>query len=70
MRRTVTLLMIVVGAVVMIVSYFFLSAPWGTTAVRYSNPRMQFAPLLFVAGVVLVFSAAVFYEVKSDRRRR
>ena len=69
MRRTVTLLMIFTGLAVMIVSYFFLSAPWGTNAVKYSNTRLQFAPLLFVAGVVLIFSAAVFYEVKSDRRR-
>ena len=70
MRRTITLLMILGGLAVMAVSYFFLSAPWGTTAVKYSDPRLQFAPLLFVVGVVLIFSAAVFYEVKSDRRRR
>jgi hypothetical protein len=69
MRRFITLCMVLGGLAVMVVSYFFLSAPWGTDAVKYSNPRMQFAPLLFVVGIVLIFSAALFYEVKSDRRR-
>ena len=69
MRRTVTLVMILVGVAAMVVSYFFLSAPWGNTGVEDSDPRIQFAPVLFVAGVVTIFSAALFYELKSDRRR-
>ena len=69
MRRTITLLMVLGGIAAMIISYFFLSAPWGNSGVKYSNPRLQFAPVLFVAGLVSIFSAALFYEVKSDRRK-
>jgi len=66
-RRTITLLMIVVGLALMVVSYFFLAAPWGADDVAHSNPILQFAPALFVLGVLLVFSAAVVYEVLPDR---
>ena len=69
MRRTITWLMIVGGLALMAVSYFFWAAPWGTTATRYSNPRLQFAPALFVLGVMLVFLSAVVYEVWPDRRK-
>ncbi len=70
MRRTITLLMILGGIALMAVSYFFLAAPWGSSAAKYSNPRMQFAPLLFVLGVMSVFVSAVVYEVMPDRDRR
>lgn len=70
MRRTITLLMIVGGMSLMVVSFFFLAAPWGATAVENSNPRIQFAPTLFVLGVLLVFVSAVVYELLPDRRKR
>lgn len=70
MRRTITVLMILGGMVLMVVSFFFLAAPWGATAVENSNPRMQFAPALFVLGVLLVFLSAVVYELLPDRPKR
>jgi ABC-type antimicrobial peptide transport system permease subunit len=70
MRRTTTLLMILGGIVLMVVSFFLLAAPWGATTVENSNPRMQFAPALFVLGVLLVFLSAVVYELLPDRRKR
>ena len=68
MRRAVTILMIAGGVAAMAVSYFGLSAPWGASGVDNSDPRVQFAPLLFLAGIVSVFLAAVVYEVLPDRR--
>jgi hypothetical protein len=47
---------------------FFLSAPIGApTSPSISNPRVEFAPLMFVAGVILIFASAIVYEVGGDR---
>ncbi|MFQ5811705.1 MAG: hypothetical protein ACE5I2_00710 [Anaerolineae bacterium] len=64
-RRTVTLAMLIGGVVLMVVSYFFLAAPWGLSpsSVDHSNPRVPFAPTIFILGVILVFLAAVVYEI-------
>lgn len=70
MRRALTWLSILVGLTLIVLSYFVLSAPWGSESVRNSNPRVQFGPTLFVLGVILVFLSAVVYELLPDRRRR
>lgn len=70
MRRTITIVMIVGGVAAMAVSYFVLSAPWGASGVDNSDPRVQFAPVLFLIGIVSLFLAAVAYEVLPDRRDR
>lgn len=67
MRRLWTWALIVVGVALMAISYFFLAAPWGEDTVANSDPRLEFAPLLFVVGVILAFSAAVVYELLPDR---
>lgn len=66
-RRTITLTFLFVGIILVIVSYFFLSAPWGSDSVENSNQRMQFAPALLVIGVILAFLSAVVYELLPDR---
>ncbi len=65
MRRVLTVLMVVVGFALQAVSYFFLAAPWGLppTSPVFSNPRLPFAPALFILGVMIVFLAAVVYEL-------
>jgi uncharacterized membrane protein len=70
MSRTVlAILMVILGFALQAVSYFYLAAPLGTpTSSVYSNPRMPFAPLLFIAGVMLVFLAAVVYELLPDKQ--
>jgi uncharacterized membrane protein len=69
MRTTVSLLMIVLGFTLQVVSYFFLAAPIGQpTSPAYSNPRLPFAPLLFIVGIALVFLAAVVYELMPDKK--
>jgi hypothetical protein len=60
----------VAGLALMSVSYFLLAAPWGAGGVRNSEPRLQFAPAIFVLGVMLVFGAALLYELLPDRRKR
>ncbi|MCL6554585.1 MAG: hypothetical protein K6W08_15920, partial [Firmicutes bacterium] len=65
------LLMIAGGFLVQAASYLFLAAPLGTpTSPAFSDPRLPFAPALFIAGVVLVFLAAVVYELLPERRKR
>jgi drug/metabolite transporter (DMT)-like permease len=69
-RRTITILMIVGGIALMLLSYFGLSAPWGNSKVSHSNPRMDFAPVVFLIGIMSVFLSAVVYEVLPDRRSK
>jgi hypothetical protein len=66
-RKTLTLSCLIAGIVLIVVSYFFLSAPWGSDSVSNSNPRLQFAPALLVLGVILSFSSALVYELLPDR---
>jgi hypothetical protein len=69
MRAVLTISMVIVGFALQAVSYFFLAAPWGIpTSPIYSNPRVPFAPALFILGVMLVFLAAVVYELLPDRQ--
>lgn len=64
MRAAWTLLLVVAGFALQAVSYFFLAAPLGVpTSPVYSNPRVPFAPAVFILGVMLVFLAAVVYEL-------
>lgn len=66
MRRTITLAMIIVGVGLMLAGYF-LAAPWGADSVANSDPRLPFSPAIFVLGVIIVFSAAVVYELIPNR---
>ncbi len=70
MRNVLTVLMVVVGFALQAISYFVLAAPWVTTGVPSGEPRVVGAPVLFIAGVVLVFLAAVVYELLPERRGR
>jgi Kef-type K+ transport system membrane component KefB len=66
MRRTITTVTIVIGVALMLLGYF-LAAPWGADTVANSDPRMPFAPAIFVLGVVTVFSSALVYELIPNR---
>jgi steroid 5-alpha reductase family enzyme len=69
MRKTITFLMVILGFALQIVSYFFLAAPIGVPSVEVSsNPRMEYAPVLFIVGVGAVFLAAVVYELLPDKQ--
>lgn len=65
-RRNLFLLTLGAGTVLALLG-FFLSAPIGPTDdPRYSNPRLDFAPLIFVIGLVLMFGSAIVYELAPD----
>ena len=66
-RGVVTVLMIVVGVALMIWAYAFGAAPWCADELRCSNPRVDWSPAVFVLGVVLAFSSAIYYEVAKGK---
>ncbi len=66
-RTALTILTLLAGLTLALVG-FFLSAPIGApSGPSISNPRVEFAPLMFVAGVILIFASAIVYEVCGDR---
>lgn len=68
MRRALVILMVLGGFVLQAVSYFLLAAPLGAPASPvFSNPRLLFAPGLFIFGVMIVFLAAVVYEILPEK---
>ncbi len=68
MRRTLTLAMVIGGFALQAVSYFLLAAPLGVpVSPAYSEPRLPFAPALFILGVMIVFLAAVVYELLPEK---
>jgi hypothetical protein len=69
-RRMVLLHMIVIGIVVQAVSYFLLATPWGfpPADVGHSNPRLLFAPVFFITGMVLLFLGVLLYEILPDQQ--
>ncbi len=70
-RALVALMVLAAGVAIMIVSYFLLAAPWGfpPESEDLSNPRVVFAPLIFIVGVMMAFAAAIVYELWPERRR-
>lgn len=66
-RGVITLAMILVGLVLMVVAYFFGAAPWCVDEVACSNPRIPWSPAIFVLGVIIAFSSAIYYEVAKDK---
>jgi hypothetical protein len=63
MRMLVTAIMIVVGLGLMIISYTALATPVCNTSVDCSDPAVAFASGIFVLGIVVAFSSAIFYSV-------
>jgi uncharacterized RDD family membrane protein YckC len=67
-RGATAILLIIVGIALAALSFLFLTAPLGIpTSEEFSNPRLQFSPLLFIIGVMLIFIAPVVYELKSEK---
>ncbi len=67
-RRVGTYGMIAFGAVLGIVSYFWLATPWCNDSIACSNPRIEWAAGLFVLSVLVAFSSAAYYVIVRDRR--
>ena len=70
MRSILVWLMVIGGFALQALSYFSWAAPLGlATSEAFSNPRIPFAPLYFIVGVILVFLAAVVYELFPDKKQ-
>lgn len=69
MRTVVAIGMVALGLILMAVSFFYLAAPWGfpPSSVEHSDPRVPFAPAIFIVGVFMVFLAAVVYELLPEK---
>jgi hypothetical protein len=68
-RGIVTAGLIVTGLTLMILAYFAGAAPWCNTAVECSNPRLEWSSAIFVVGVIVSFSSALYYSMsKSDKK--
>ena len=66
MRKTMFLLTLLIG-LALVVTGFLLSAPIGVTdGPAISDPRLPFAPAIFVLGIILAFGSAVVYELFPD----
>jgi len=67
-RRILFFSTLIVG-LALAVTGFALAAPIGAnTGPEFSNPRLEFAPALFIVGIILTFSSAVVYEVFPNHR--
>ena len=66
MRRIATILLVLAGFGLMIVGYLG-SARWGASSVADSNPVFVGAPAVFILGIFVILSAAVFYELLPSR---
>ncbi len=67
-RGVITISMIVIGLLLMGFSYFGGAAPWCADDVRCSNPSLEWSPAIFVLGVIVAFSSAIYYEVAKDKK--
>lgn len=62
-RGVIAIAMIVIGIALMGISYFGGAAPWCADEVACSNPRMEWSPALFVLGVMMAISSALYYDI-------
>ena len=70
MRKNMFILTLLVGLALAVIG-FLMSAPVGPTlSPVVSNPRLPFAPTLFILGIVVVFASAVVYELVPDKKEK
>lgn len=70
MRIVLTLLTFFGGLALAVVSYVLLAAPLGLPRHEgFSNPRLVYAPILFLIGVLMVFLSPVVYELLPERQK-
>ena len=70
MRKTMFWLVLMMGLALTVVG-FLLAAPIGPTiSPVISEPKLPFAPTLFLLGIMLLFGSAVVYELFPGSSRR
>ena len=70
MRRLLLIHGLVIGFAIQAVSYFLMAARWGfpPTDVSYSNPKVPFAPVFFIVGIMVVFLGVLLYELLPEKK--
>ena len=70
MRKMILIHGAIIGFVIMAVSYFLMAAQWGfpPSSESFSNPRVPFAPVFFIAGILVTFSGVLLYEILPERK--
>ena len=68
-RGVITIAMIVIGLLLMGYAYFIGAAPWCANDISCSNPTVEWSAALFVLGVIVAFSSAIYYEVAKGKQR-
>ncbi len=70
-RRTKLFVFTLLMGLVLTILGVALSAPVGpTSGPEYSDPRVEYAPLMFVLGITIMFGSAVVYELAPEKRER
>ncbi len=69
MRRLLLIHGLVIGFTIQVASYFLMAAPWGfpPSDVGFSDPKVPFAPALFIGGILVVFLGVLLYELLPER---
>ena len=68
MRRIIVSTWLIAGFFLQAAAFFGLAARIGIPqGPNFSNPRVPFAGLVFIGGVMMVFLAAVIYELLPDK---
>ncbi len=67
-RGVVTIGIVLVGLVLMVGAYFFGAAPWCASGIECSNPRLEWSPAIFILGVIVAFSSAIYYAVAKEKQ--
>ncbi|MEE8347272.1 MAG: hypothetical protein V3S20_08000 [Dehalococcoidia bacterium] len=67
-NRTLFFLIALLAGMILAILGIALSAPIGPPdSPGISNPKVDFAPLMFVLGITLMFGSAVVYELVPDK---
>ena len=66
-RHTVLFVLTLLAGLLLAIAGFLLAAPIGApNGPDISSPRVEFAPAIFVLGMILIFGSAVVYELVPD----
>ena len=69
MRRLLMIHFLVIGFLIQVVAYFWLAAPWGfpPDTPAHADPNVHFAPVFYVAGILVMLLGVLVYELLPDR---
>lgn len=70
-RTAVAIVLVILGFALQGVSFLAFGASLGNpTSPDFSDPRVPFASLIFIVGILFVFLAFIVYELMPERKER